>query len=227
MLPSDSSSNVCIEDCYINTGDDLIVIKSGWDEYGIAFGRPSSNISIKRVVGEAHSGAGIAIGSEMSGGVSDVRASDISLSNSLYGIRIKTSPGRGGYIKDIRISNVVMDNVRTAIAVTGRYGAHPDEDYDPDALPTVGMITMADIVGTGVERAGSLEGIQGANFSNFCLSNVHLNATARSPWKCAYVEGFSDSVTPQSCEALRNPYRASLCYAAERRMDDCSPVQIA
>lgn len=33
-----------IEDCYTSVGDDGITIKSGWDEYGIAYGRPSTNI---------------------------------------------------------------------------------------------------------------------------------------------------------------------------------------
>ena len=31
----DSCTNVCIEDCYISNGDDLIALKSGWDEYGM------------------------------------------------------------------------------------------------------------------------------------------------------------------------------------------------
>ncbi|RRT80870.1 hypothetical protein B296_00023071 [Ensete ventricosum] len=120
-LNSYSSSNVCIEDCYISTGDDLIVIKSGWDEYGISYAHPSSNISVRRIVGEAKSGAGIAFGSEMSGGISDVEVEDISLFNSLYGIRIKTSPGRGGYVQRIHISNVVLNNVNIAIGITGQY----------------------------------------------------------------------------------------------------------
>ncbi|KAL0329966.1 UNVERIFIED_CONTAM: putative polygalacturonase [Sesamum radiatum] len=47
-IDPDSSSHVCIEDSYISTGDDLIAVKSGWDEYGIAYGRPSHGITIRR-----------------------------------------------------------------------------------------------------------------------------------------------------------------------------------
>ncbi|WOL03231.1 putative polygalacturonase [Canna indica] len=224
-IDPDSSNNVCIEDCYINTGDDVIVIKSGWDEYGISFAHPSTNISIRRIVGEAHSGAGIAFGSEMSGGISNVQAEDISLFNSLYGIRIKTSPGRGGYVQYIHISNVVMTNIKTAIGITGLYGEHPDENYDPNALPTVDMITIEGIEGTNIKHAGLLEGIEGANFSNICLSNVHLNVTSKSPWKCSYVQGFSNLVDPESCEPLRDPYQVSTCYAANH-IDHCNLVQI-
>lgn len=38
-----------IKNCYISVGDDGIAIKSGWDQYGIAYGRPSTNIIIHNV----------------------------------------------------------------------------------------------------------------------------------------------------------------------------------
>jgi polygalacturonase len=73
MLMTDSCTNVCIEDCNISTGGDAISIKSGWDQYGIAYKSPSSNIWIRRVVSSAPTGSGFAIGSEMSGGVSNIK----------------------------------------------------------------------------------------------------------------------------------------------------------
>ena len=39
-----------IKNCYISVGDDGIAIKSGWDQYGIAYGRPSANIIIQNVI---------------------------------------------------------------------------------------------------------------------------------------------------------------------------------
>lgn len=48
--PADSCKNVLIENCYISVGDDGIAIKSGWDQYGIAYGRPSANILIRNVI---------------------------------------------------------------------------------------------------------------------------------------------------------------------------------
>ncbi|CAL9135607.1 unnamed protein product [Musa acuminata var. zebrina] len=48
-IDPDSSSNVRIEDCYIVSGDDCIAIKSGWDEYGIAFNMSSKHIVIRRL----------------------------------------------------------------------------------------------------------------------------------------------------------------------------------
>jgi polygalacturonase len=46
---ADSCTDVMIENCYISVGDDGIAIKSGWDQYGIAYGRPSTNITIRHV----------------------------------------------------------------------------------------------------------------------------------------------------------------------------------
>lgn len=47
MVLSDSCQDMVIENCYISVGDDAIAIKSGWDHYGIAYGRPSTNILIR------------------------------------------------------------------------------------------------------------------------------------------------------------------------------------
>lgn len=47
---TDSCEDMVIEDCYISVGDDAIAIKSGWDQYGIAYGRPSTNILIRNLV---------------------------------------------------------------------------------------------------------------------------------------------------------------------------------
>lgn len=214
MCP-DSSDNVCIEDCYISTGDDLIAIKSGWDEYGIAYSRPCTNIVIHRLVGKTQTSAGIAIGSEMSGGVSEVHVEDVQFYDSNTAIRIKTSPGRGGYVRNIYVSNVTLTNVDIAIRFTGLYGEHPDDAYDPNALPVIEKITIKDVVGENIKTAGLIEGIEGDNFVNVCLSNIVLNVSSNYPWNCSYVKGYSDLVLPEACEPLKErifPEHCSDCY---------------
>ncbi|KAJ7973152.1 Pectin lyase-like superfamily protein [Quillaja saponaria] len=211
----DSSDNVCIEDCYIRTGNDLISIKSGWDEYGIAYARPSTNIIIHRLIGESKQSAGISIGSEMSGGVSEVHAENLQLFNSHTGIRIKTSPGRGGYVRNVYVSNITLANVAVAIRFTGLYGEHPDVFYDPNALPIVEKITFKDVTGNKIKHVGLLEGIKGDNFVNICLSNIALNVSSQFPWNCSYVQGYSDLVSPETCEDLKEkiyPEHSSDCY---------------
>lgn len=214
MYP-DSSDNVCIEDCYISTGDDLISIKSGWDEYGISYGRPSRNILIRGITGKTQTSAGIAIGSEMSGGVSEVHAENLQFFGSHTGIRIKTSPGRGGYVRNIFVSNMALDGVYIAIRFTSHYGEHPDEFYDPSALPIIERITFKDVIGDNIKTAGLLEGLEGGSFQNICLSNITLNVTSKSPWNCSSIHGYSCLVSPEICEPLKeriSPEHCSDCY---------------
>ncbi|MED6185821.1 hypothetical protein PIB30_060759 [Stylosanthes scabra] len=216
-----------IHPVYCSTGDDLIAIKSGWDEYGIAFGRPSTNIVINRLTGKTAVSAGIAIGSEMSGGVSEVHVQDIRFFDSYDAIRIKTSPGRGGYVRNVFVSNMTLENVNTAIRFTGLYGDHPDDKYDPNALPIIEKITMKDVIGQNIKRAGLLEGIQGDNFVNICLSNIILDVSSSYPWNCSYIQGYSDSVSPEACKPLKErifPEHCSDCYYLSNQLQ-CSKNQ--
>ena len=72
----DSSRNVRISNCYIDTGDDGIVIKSGKDADGRRVNRPTENVSIVNcTVHHAH--GAVALGSEISGGIRNVVADNI------------------------------------------------------------------------------------------------------------------------------------------------------
>ncbi|KAI4349809.1 hypothetical protein L6164_010363 [Bauhinia variegata] len=151
----------------------------------------------------------------MSGGVSEVYAENIHFFDSYTAIRIKTSPGRGGYVRNVFISNVTLVNVDIAIRFTGSYGDHPDDSFDTNALPVIEKITIKDVMGEKISRAGLLEGIEGDNFSNICLSNINLNVSSSFPWNCTYVRGYSELVSPQTCEPLKEtifPQHYADCY---------------
>ncbi|KAK2645291.1 hypothetical protein Ddye_020486 [Dipteronia dyeriana] len=216
----DSSDNVCIEDCSIAMGHDAIALKSGWDEYGIACGRQTTDVHIRRVHLQSSSGSSIAFGSEMSGGISNVQVDKVHLYNSLVGIEFRTTKGRGGYFKDIIISDVELDNIVTAFVACGDCGSHPDEDFDPNALPVVDQITLKNVIGTNISIAGNFRGIQESPFTNICLSHITLainSASSSTPsWVCSYVSGFSDSVSPEPCPDLESSYSnssSSACFS--------------
>lgn len=97
----DSSENCTIFGCVFYTGDDSIAIKSGKNPEGNEIGRPSSDIRIFDC--KCAFGHGITIGSEMSGGVENVKIWDCDMSNSLCGIEIKGTKKRGGYVRNVRI----------------------------------------------------------------------------------------------------------------------------
>ncbi len=99
----DSSENCTIFDCDFYTGDDCIAVKSGKNPQGNKIGIPCRNIRIFDC--RSAFGHGITIGSEMSGGVEDVAVWDCDLSKSVYGLEIKGTWKRGGYVRGIRVDN--------------------------------------------------------------------------------------------------------------------------
>lgn len=99
----DSSENCTIFDCDFHTGDDGIAIKSGKNPQGDKIGIPCRNIRIFDC--RSAFGHGITIGSEMSGGVEDVSVWDCDLGQSIYGLEIKGTWKRGGYVRRIRVDN--------------------------------------------------------------------------------------------------------------------------
>lgn len=96
---TDSCFNTLIEDCFVVSGNDCIGLKSGIDQNGIVVGRPIEMLLIRRFSCIAPNGAGIAMGSEMSGGIKGVRMEDVTLHNTQSAIKIETAMGRGGYVQ--------------------------------------------------------------------------------------------------------------------------------
>lgn len=97
----DSSTNCTIFDCVFYTGDDSIAIKSGKNPEGNLINRPTKHVRIFDC--KCAFGHGIAMGSEMSGGIEDVRIWDCDMSNSFFGIEIKGTKKRGGYVRDVHV----------------------------------------------------------------------------------------------------------------------------
>ncbi|XP_011011881.1 PREDICTED: probable polygalacturonase isoform X2 [Populus euphratica] len=207
----DSSNNVCIEDSRIEVGYDAISLKSGWDEYGITYDRPTTDVYIRRVYLQSSSGSSVAFGSEMSGGISNVHVEQVHIYNSFSGIEFRTTKGRGGYIKRVIISEVELRNINTAFGAIGDCGSHPDDNFDPNALPVLDQITLQGVIGSNITMAGKFTGLAESPFTSLCLFNVSLAvSTTLSPWTCSNVSGFSESVSPEPCPELES---SSVCYS--------------
>lgn len=212
-IDPDSSTHVCIEDSYISTGDDLVAVKSGWDEYGIAYGHPSQDITIRRVTGSSPF-AGIAIGSENSGGVKDVLAEHINLYNMGVGLHLKTNIGRGGFIKNITMSNIYIEKARKGIKISADVGDHPDNKFNPNALPIVKDVKIKDVWGKRIQQPGLIRGLKEAPFTGICLSNINLHPSfgpRNSPWECSHVIGAAVQVSPWPCAELTMAVRTGTC----------------
>ncbi len=106
----ESCKNVLIKDCYFNTGDDCIALKSGRNRDGRRINVPCENIVIQNCR-TMNGHAGIAIGSEISGGVKNVFIENCKISKPMWAIRLKTSSMRGGISENIFIRNIDVDKV--------------------------------------------------------------------------------------------------------------------
>ena len=105
----ESCDRVIIENCFFNTGDDCIAIKSGRNRDGRERAMPSKNIIIRNC--EMKNGhGGVVIGSEISGGCTNVYAHDCVMDSPNLDrvLRIKTNSCRGGVIENINVRNITV-----------------------------------------------------------------------------------------------------------------------
>lgn len=105
----DSSTNCTIFNCRFDTHDDCIAIKSGKNPEGNEINKPCEKINIFDIT--VINGHGIAIGSEISGGINDINIWDCDLSNTIFGLEIKGTRKRGAYVKNVTVSDFIAPRV--------------------------------------------------------------------------------------------------------------------
>ncbi len=175
----ESCKNVLIRDCYFNTGDDCIAIKSGRNRDGRRINVPSENIVIQNCK-MANGHGGVVIGSEISGGVRNVFAEDCKMSSPELdrALRIKTSSMRGGTTENIYMRNVEVGQVKEQVFIaTMRY-----EDSGP-YMPVIRNIEMKNIkVLNGGKTGVLLEGYPESQVENIRLINVEIDKV-KTPYK--------------------------------------------
>lgn len=181
----DACKDVKIKNSIIASQDDCISVKSGRNEEGRRVGIPSENITIENCAFK--SGFGVAMGSEMSGGVKDVFVRNCTFENVYSIASIKAIRGRGAYIKNIHYENCSLVNhsteygdtqyFRGAIYIDGFYG---DKEFDADTptevnegTPIVDEIYFKNItVDTTAGNAIYMCGLPEMHFKNIYLENV-------------------------------------------------------
>jgi polygalacturonase len=171
----DSSRNVRISNCYIDTGDDGIVIKSGKDADGLRVNRPSENISITNCTVHRAHGA-VTLGSETSGWIRNLVASNITCEGTQMGVRIKSRRGRGGGVEDVRFSDWVMRDVGQAINVTNFYimegETHTGEEPVSKRTPVFRNIAVSNMNIRNAQVVVSVEGLPEMPISGLRISDI-------------------------------------------------------
>jgi hypothetical protein len=171
----DSCRHVRISDSYFDTGDDGICLKSGKDADGLRVNRPTEDVAITNCTVHRAHGA-VVLGSETSGGIRNVVASNIVSVGTDKGIRIKSTRGRGGLMENIRFDNWVIEDSRgAAIEVTNYYTRAPQEPVSA-RTPIFRNFAISHVTINRCPVAVSIEGLPEMPVEGLRITDVVANA---------------------------------------------------
>jgi polygalacturonase len=174
-----SSSNVVIDHVYADVGDDNVAIKSG--QPGSKGGdAPSKNITITDCTFDH--GHGVSIGSEIAGGVENVRVERVTFKGTDQAIRIKANRDRGNDVSNISYKDITMDGVTKASISISEY--YPQVmPSGPVAAQPVGPLTphfhnirIENVKGVNAAWAGAIVGLPESHVDDIVLKNVNIQA---------------------------------------------------
>lgn len=182
-IDPDSCKNVRISNCHIDVGDDCIAVKAGTEETEKRVACENVTITNCTMV---HGHGGIVLGSEMSGDIRHVTISNCVFQGTDRGIRLKSRRGRGGIVEDIRVSNLVMDDVVCPFIINLYYfwGPKGEEEYvwskDPqpitEATPCFRRIHFMNITTKNVQAAaGFIYGLAEQYASDITFDNIRIS----------------------------------------------------
>lgn len=170
----ESCRNVHIANCHISVGDDCITIKSGKDRSGRKVNIPAENYTITNCT-MLNGHGGVVIGSEMSGGVKNIVISNCIFDGTDRGIRLKTARGRGGVVENIRVSNIVMRNIRDQAIVLNTQYAKTEPEPVSERTPQFKNIHISNMSGT-TNRVMRIRGLEEMPIENISVNNINMQA---------------------------------------------------
>jgi hypothetical protein len=188
----ESCHGVHICNCRFDTGDDCISLKSGRDRDGRLASMPCEDVLIENnEFADGH--GGIALGSEMSGGIRRVLAVNNRFSSPslTYALRLKTNARRGGRVEDIILADSVMDHVHGA-AVHGTM-LYEDGRNGSD-LPVFHNITIENIIAHGGDYGIFLEAFDEVPVTGLTLRNIRIDGVTRPMRSMNWKEPVVDDV---------------------------------
>jgi len=227
----DSSRFVRIANDYIDTGDDDgIVIKSGKDADGLRVNRPTEDVTITNcTVHHAH--GAVSIGSETSGSIRNIVASNITAVDTENGARIKSARGRGGVVEDIRFDNWTMENVGEGIVVTNYYLMEGETRRGQEPVskttPIFRNIAISHMTIDGARTLIDIEGLPEMPIENLRISDVM--GSGQAGLRATYTDGLElhdVQLNPAAGPAftVKKSINLELDDVAEKRPIEATPV---
>jgi polygalacturonase len=168
----DSCTDVLIENCTFDTGDDCIAVKAGRDHDGRRINIPCQNAVIRHCTFKDGHG-GVTLGSETAGGIRNVFAENCHFDspNLDMAMRFKTNPARGGFIENVYIRNCDVRTAKFGIHMTMKYAS--SGALDGSFIPVVRHIDIRDSnFGTLLRQPIFIEGWSGeAKITDVTIAN--------------------------------------------------------
>jgi polygalacturonase len=197
-IDPDSCRDLLVENCTFDTGDDCVVLKSGYNEDGWRVGRPTENIIMRNCTSKRGHG-GLVIGSEMSGGVRDVFMEDCQFEGTDRAIRIKSRADRGGVVENIFARNLKVKNMQHEVAILNMdYGTDRNKPI-ASKPPVFRDMQFENITGDGVPTAILIQGMSDSPIENIRFVNMTINSTKGVVANCAEGLVFENvQITPAS-----------------------------
>ena len=191
----DSSSHVLVQNTDIDNNDDIICLKAGRDYDGLRVGRPTEYVVIRNNIARRGGGV-VSFGSETSGGIRKVVAYNNRGIGTTEGIRFKSAKTRGGFVEDILIRDIKMENVPLPFTFTLNW--NPSYSYatipadmknvpphwivlnTPVTPPERGLCEFRNITIENVEVVGARQIFSASGLPEKLISNVKwVNVTAQ------------------------------------------------
>jgi polygalacturonase len=124
-----------------------------------------------------HAHGAVTIGSETSGWIRNLVASNITCDGTQMGVRIKSRRGRGGGVEDVRFDNWTLRNVGTAINVTNYYlmeGEKPATEPEPVSkrTPVFRNIAINNMTVDHARVEVDIEGLPEMNITGLRISDL-------------------------------------------------------
>lgn len=165
----ESCKDVLIKDCYFDTGDDCIAIKSGRNNDGRRLNVPTENVVIQNCTMKDGHG-GVTIGSEISGGVRNVFAENCQMDspNLDHALRVKNNALRGGLLENFYFRNIQIGQVaHAAITIDFNY----EEGKKGAFTPVMRNFTVENLTSGKSKYALDAQGFDNAPIENLTIKN--------------------------------------------------------
>lgn len=176
-IDPDSCRNMLIEHCLFDTGDDCVVLKSGYNEDGWRVARPTENV-VMRWCSSKRGHGGLVIGSEMSGDVRNVYVHDCDFEGTDRAVRIKSRRGRGGVVEHVWAENLRTQNLKYEVVILNMDYSADRNTTANERPPVFRHIHLRNLTGHSSPAAIRLQGLDDAPIEDVTFEDLTIASTA-------------------------------------------------